>query len=78
MRLRTWIVAAGVFLSVLAAARCSRTAGQGQTISGADIGFQITAPPDARGRIVGRIVVRIDGQWRETTGMVGAMPAVDR
>ena len=40
----------------------------GEVITGADFGFQrIAAPPDRDGRIAGRLMVRVDGQWREVT-----------
>mgnify|MGYP003576733338 CR=1 FL=1 len=37
----------------------------GEIISGADLGFQRVAAPD--GKVTGRLMVRIDGEWREAT-----------
>ena len=40
----------------------------GDIITGADIGFQrIAAPAERDGKIAGRLMVRINGQWSEVT-----------
>ena len=41
----------------------------GEIISGADLGFQRVAAPD--GKVTGRLMVRIDGEWREATFAMG-------
>ena len=41
----------------------------GNVIAGENIGFRVTR--DTRGQILGRMVVKIDGQWRDATFDVG-------
>ena len=46
----------------------------GAIITGENIGFQrLAGPPDRDGRITGRIMVRINGQWFETVAHVRAV-----
>ena len=44
--------------------------GAGKVFSGETFGFQVLGPPDRDGRVTGRLVVKIDGEWRETTAGV--------
>jgi hypothetical protein len=49
----------------------------GEILSGENIGFQrIAGPPDRDGRISGRLMVRIDGEWREVTFPAGIVRTV--
>ena len=41
----------------------------GDVITGENIGFRVTR--DSKGQILGRIVVKIDSQWRDVTFDVG-------
>ena len=41
----------------------------GDVIAGENIGFRVTR--DTRGQIMGRMVVKINGQWRDATFDVG-------
>jgi hypothetical protein len=46
----------------------------GDVISGDDIGIQrIASPPDREGRITGRLMVRVDGKWREVVFPAGVV-----
>ena len=50
----------------------------GPVITGANIGFQpvVSGISGDRNKVAGRGVVRIDGQWRETTGPIAVQQAV--
>ena len=41
----------------------------GNVITGENIGFKVNR--DTRGQILGRMVVKVDGQWRDVTFDVG-------
>lgn len=41
----------------------------GTVVAGDDIGFRVTG--DAKGKVVGRMVVKINGQWRDASFEVG-------
>ena len=41
----------------------------GNVLTGENIGFRVNR--DARGQILGRMVVKVDGQWRDVTFDVG-------
>lgn len=44
----------------------------GEVITGANIGFQrIANPSDRSGQVTGRIVVKIDGEWKEVVSSPG-------
>ena len=46
--------------------------GDGPVVTGENIGFQrVFTPGDKPGKVTGRIVVKIDGQWMEVVPAVG-------
>jgi hypothetical protein len=42
----------------------------GEVITGENVGFQIAGSPDRDGRIPGRVVIRVKGEWVETTAPI--------
>jgi hypothetical protein len=44
-----------------------------EVIAGENVGVRVTGRPDKNGKIPGRLVVKINGQWVDVTSPMGAI-----
>jgi hypothetical protein len=73
MSVRIIVIFVGIVLALCAIGNASSQVPRSQIISGGDIGFRV----DERlpNRVVGRLVVRVDGKWIEVESPPQMIPA---
>ncbi len=74
---RLWLLSLVVVAAFASALTAQVTRTPSRVVSGNDLGFRVTGL-DSKGKPVGDIVIRINGEWIDVSDMAVSAPALTR